>query len=67
MTCEWTYTNSLPNDQFDWRLAGATQTHSTGKPIAVIANAPAGVCIEVKVFRFSGQDVPATWTKGCEK
>lgn len=67
VTCAWTYTNALPNDQFDWRLAGGTQTNSTGKPTAVIANAPAGVCIEVKVFRFSGQDVPATWTKGCEK
>ncbi len=67
VTCAWTYSNALPNDQFDWRLAGTTQTNSTGKPTAVIANAPAGVCIEVKVFRFNGQDVPATWTKGCEK
>jgi hypothetical protein len=67
VTCEWTYSNALPNDQFDWRLAGTAQTNSTSKPSAVITNAPAGVCIEVKVFRFSGQDVPATWTKGCEK
>lgn len=66
VTCEWTYSNALPNDQFDWRLAGTTQTTSTDKPVAVINNAPAGVCVEVKVIRFDGTNVPATWTKGCE-
>ncbi len=68
VSCEWTYTHSLPSDQFEWKVFGSNQqVNHTGAPKAVINNAPSGVCVQVKVFRLDGKDAPAEWTKGCEQ
>lgn len=67
VTCDWTYSNSLPTDQFDWRVAGTNQVNSVSKPQAVIDNAPAALCIQVKVFRMDGSNAQAEWAKGCEQ
>lgn len=62
--CSWTYTNPLPNDQFEWRMAGSSARVPTQRATASFASeGPA--CIEVKVFREDGSYAPPVWTKGC--
>jgi eukaryotic-like serine/threonine-protein kinase len=67
LTCDWSYSNALATDQFDWRVFGTNERHLAAKPKVVIANAAAGLCIEVKVFRRDGSNAQAEWSKGCER
>lgn len=66
VTCSWSYTNALPDDQFEWRIAGSSTRVPTGQAKASFASdGPA--CIDVKVFRHDGSYAPPDWTKGCAK
>jgi hypothetical protein len=67
LTCEWSYSNALATDQFDWRVFGTNARHQASLPKVAIPNAPAGLCIEVKVFRVDGSNAQAEWAKGCER
>ncbi|HML51649.1 MAG TPA: protein kinase [Propionicimonas sp.] len=64
--CSWTYSNALPDDQFEWRPAGSNQRIPTKKAsVSFTSHSPA--CIEVRVIRKDGSYVANDWTKGCSK
>lgn len=64
--CSWTYSNALPDDQFEWRPAGSNQRIPT-KRAAVSFTSQSPACIEVRVIRKDGSYVANDWTKGCSK
>lgn len=64
VTCSWTYSNPMPNDRFEWRVAGAEDRTPVNQPKVTLNGANVS-CIEVRIFRNDGSYVPVDWTKGC--
>jgi hypothetical protein len=64
VSCEWSYTNQLANDQFVWRVKGTNNPNQTTVAKAQVQTTDK-VCIEVKVFRHDGTNAPAAWTEKC--